>query len=343
MPSGKGRESDRDFASVPEGRSQRQFHTPPRDERPKVPLGFRRWGWETQDRWGKAYLVWRAIRVATTPVVVVIALLAGLLTAWSSWNAWREIESAVQWREDAYADLERVRAGYSEAFVEDVIGRPASSAPVGESGYTTHTFALRDHWVETTTDANGTVVVMSVTSCDPRFQPGLNIGGTIITLQDRPIADALRADPEARDPTDEFTSGSRRIEYWPGATGSSPSMYLEWSGLGVSTASGNRAWFVGVHPNLCLGAAAQALLPTRQYAGPPIRAPGSVLEFRSRVAANTYVETFGIDPNFDSITGSHNFGDPDSDCRTKCASYLVNAFQLPPGATTGTTEVHESH
>lgn len=146
------------------------------------------------------------------------------------------------------------------------------------------------------TDADGRVVLYSVTSCDADFRPTFDSGGpTPVQLQERPLSETPLiegVDPTEEDATeaiDESMRTQRRsLDYMPPSTGSTPEHYLEWTGPS-STATLGRSYFVGVNP-ACLSD------PVRtgthdHYSGALDEAPEGLVRVRERYAANTYAET----------------------------------------------------
>ncbi|WP_440901070.1 ETEC_3214 domain-containing protein [Actinosynnema sp.] len=247
----------------------------------------------------------------------------------------------VFWRKPAYERLGSIHAGYTQEYVKQVLGQPASVQPIRGTEFTESVFQGRDHWAKTISDADGRVALFSVTSCDEEFRPTFDIGNAVIQLQAGTIASAISPDPDARDPQSGFHSGIRTIDWRAGATGGSPEQYLEWSGPS-STASGLRAYFVGINTRMCADNIPREMLPSSEtYSADASQAPPRIARFRQAVSANSYAETIypilpALDPSFGMLDFAHPNA-PDCDASWSCASVLVTAFDLPPGATTGTT------
>lgn len=304
---------------------------------PQAPLPFWRWGWKSNSNVTRAYYVYR---IAIRPLLVVAALLAAWLVVK---DAVQQANGAVQWRDAEYRKLRSIHAGYELDFVQDVLGLPAQVNELGTTGLTERVFVRRDHFVQVVTSQAGRVLMYTVTSCDPDFQPTFDAEPhTEAQLQRQSLSDVPVLDPEIEreragygDGTHLFAENLRSLNYRTGVTGSTPENYWEWTGPS-SNMSQLRSYFVGVNP-LCLTDSQRASVPDRPYSGGVNGAPKEVLLFRDRVAANTYAETAPPLTPVISHLGrvllpSQGY---DSDCKkdeSDCQAVAVgpSGFELPP-------------
>lgn len=262
---------------------------------PQAPIPFWRWDWAAASAGTRAYY---AYRVALRPLLIVAALLAAWLAVV---DTVQQANSALQWRDAEYRKLRSIHAGYELAFVQAQLGVPAVVNEVGTSGFTERVFVRHDHFVQVVSDSAGRVVLYSVTSCDPSFQPTFDAEpATELQLQREPLSEVPVLDAEVAaeratlggDGTHLFADSLRRLQYQVGVTGSTPENYLEWTGPG-SHMTQLRSYFAGVNP-LCVGNSQRESLPEQSYTGLLADAPAKLRNFRETFAANTYAET--VDP-----------------------------------------------
>jgi hypothetical protein len=272
-----------------------------------------------------------------------IAILAALGVVWAFYSQVKEIRAelgSLNWREGAYSKLASVRAGYSEAHAESVFGVPAISQQLGESGYTSHVFALREHWVKTVVDPAGTILSYSVTACSEEFHPTFDIGEGTVTLQSRPISQAVAIE-------DPGEAAMIAPDAWFAAWNPTRSndSYLEYTQS--SGASGVRAYLLGTTSYLCTDNwSSDDLLTVPGYDGSVLDSPDEISRWRGHVSANTFGEIWGVDPLFDDATGMVDFSTPDGQphCSSRsaaCDAPAVQPYLLPAGVRAGTTRLFE--
>jgi hypothetical protein len=303
---------------------------------PSAPLPFWRWGWR-QASWTQRWYF--GYRVLLRPLLWLSALIGAVLVVV---DAYPRARDQVFWRDVDYAKLRSIHAGYDVAFVKDTLGTATQTQALGETGFTKRIYVLRDAYAQVVSDQADRVVLYSVSSCDPEFQPAFDTGGPEeVQLQTQRLADTPLVEASGS-VDDAMETGSRVLDYMPANTGSTPEHYLEWSGPS-STASGLRSYFVGVNP-LCVEEAVRTGSDNEYYRGPLDEAPPGLLGVRERYAANTFAETtYPLTPALDDL-GSLLLpprGAFDGDCTDQptlevaCASTTVGVFflELPPSLT----------
>jgi hypothetical protein len=198
-------------------------------------------------------------------------------------------EPGADWRQAQYRRLEGLKAGYTIAKFDEVLGTPVFSRPAGP-GLTENTFQGPEFWVQAISDAHGTVTIYAVTSCsrdfNPRFVIPLSGHQTAsVTLHRTVFAKVL---PEGR-------QGGVMADYQgPGATndvffydtwyGANPGFYKSFAwGINDACPGWNREGLALAH-----------LFPAyrlNHFHGYVLGGGPSVARFRVSVPVNTYAET----------------------------------------------------
>jgi hypothetical protein len=248
------------------------------------PMPFWTWDWRRASGPTRVYLVYRLI---VRPLLAIAAIVGATLVIV---DAYPRARDTLAWREAEYRKLNAIHAGYDADFVELLLGVPTQSQAIPGTEYRESIYVRREHFVQSVEDGSGRIVLMTVTSCSPKFQPYFTIfDGLDVRLQDRPLEDTI--DNAVGGP---LTAEERQLGYEPGGTGSSPTMFWESTGPS-STASRGRTWFFGVNP-LCISDAQRAQTPSERFFGGAADAPESAQAFRKRFAANTYGEVVDLLP-----------------------------------------------
>jgi hypothetical protein len=127
----------------------------------------------------------------------------------------RWAEPARDWRPAEYGQLEALRAGYTLAEFEHVLGTPLFSRPAAPA-LTENIFHGRDYWAQAITNRSATVVVYAVTSCSTNFTPTFHVpipsqdgkGTSSVTLNRTRFTEVLPAREEERVHADYNTGAS---------------------------------------------------------------------------------------------------------------------------------------
>jgi len=308
---------------------------------PEAPLPFWRWGWRSASVETRVFFCYRAV---VRPLLAVAAIVGAAIVVF---DAVGNLRHTVQWRNGEYARVTSIHAGYNFAFVESKLGFPTETRALGRTGFVERIFQRRDSFEQVVTDPTNRVVLYSVTSCSPQFQPTFEPGpGTEVRLQDHRLSDL----PTGSSKTVEafmFTDKEVTLGYTGGDTVSTPETFWEWTGP-ASNATDARSYFIGLNP-LCLSRdqeeEAFQSSPTVPdvFQGSPRKAPKLVTDVRNAFAANTYAET--VDP-LTPITAPLNQvvvakSIPDqlacsttgADPKGRCSTVTIGAFviDLPPG------------
>jgi hypothetical protein len=235
-------------------------------------------------------------RVFARPLLVCAAIVGAAIVIV---DAFPRVDRTFRWRETEYEKLSSIHAGYNVAFVEERLGVPAQTEILGRTAFVQRTFVRRDHFVHVVSDRSDRVVLFSVTSCDPGFQPEFEPFRDVnLRLQDK----ALMNEPVSKRQgmgTEIFRENNRILGYQVGVSVSTPEFYWEWTGPN-SNATGLRSFFVGVNP-LCLSPEQLHQVPAASYTGSPVDAPADVKGFRAKFAANMYAETVALTPVVDDL------------------------------------------
>lgn len=190
------------------------------------------------------------------------------------------------WREPAYRKLTSLHAGFSIRRFEQVLGTPVFERVKGK--FREQTFRGRDYWVQAVSNAQGSVFLYSVTSCDPEFRPTFKVTGLPrpVTLQKSTYSQAT-TDTQSLHNIDFFASGGPGgSRFFETVAATNPSNYKS-LGFGVSEAC--PGWF-----HEYLSPSFRALLPPirrASYLGPLKGAPAWVVTFRRQRRVNTYAES----------------------------------------------------
>jgi hypothetical protein len=203
-----------------------------------------------------------------------------------------------RWREREYAKLQGLHAGYSLRRFQAVLGTPVFSRK--RRGLREDSFRRRDHWIQAVSRRDGTVLLYSVTACDPEFRPAFDIAGTtthVVQADDtvvvRPRAKVLLGDSTPSQVLPPELERSVRANYsWSGATGNT-TLLDEWYGANP----GNYKSFAWGLTDGCPNGTreVQRVLERtafhKTYRGRAVRGGPSVTRFRRGATVNTYAET----------------------------------------------------
>ncbi len=114
--------------------------------------------------------------VRRAPLVVILLLAAllasSLFTLGDALNrALAFWDDTVQWREREYNKLGELQAGISLTKVSETLGEPTFVRLSEDGTLQESSFQGRDYWVQTISSELGTVLSLTVTSCDLAFRP----------------------------------------------------------------------------------------------------------------------------------------------------------------------------
>lgn len=261
---------------------------------PDSPRPFWTWNWKEARPYERTYFVYRLV---VRPLLAVAAVIGAVLVVV---DAYPRAMNTLLWRNYEYSLLTQIHAGYDIAHVRDLLGVPTQVSSLNPTDYKELIYVRRDHFVQIVSDTSDRVILYSVTSCDPAFQPSFQIGGAdlVANLQSRPLAETP-ARTGGGDDRWLFSEESRELGYQRGETGSTPQMYWESTGRS-STASNRRVWFVGVNP-LCVSDEQYDDLAAVSYFGDAPSAPQEAQVFRRRFTANTYAEVVDLTPAINGL------------------------------------------
>ena len=114
----------------------------------------------------------------TKVLLAISALLsAGVVVAGAAIYVVDRYRDRYQWRDAEYAKLRSLHAGYTLERFEAVLGTPVFSRTHSRSKLREDSFRRRHYWVQAVSQEDGTVLLYSVTACDPAFQPDFDISG----------------------------------------------------------------------------------------------------------------------------------------------------------------------
>ncbi|MET4144016.1 ETEC_3214 domain-containing protein [Arthrobacter sp. UYCo732] len=202
-----------------------------------------------------------------------IIALAGLGAAVVAIYAWFPAARDALWPElREYKTLDTLYAGASVTFFDSALGSPDIVRAVeGEAGTTERLYIKENYIVQTLATPEGETQLFSVLSCSQDFKPKL---GGRITLQDKPLAEQL-------------TTGQQPRElYYLMPAHVLNAVYFELT-VEAGVPSRNRGSGYGVN-----SACAKDLPGQESYVGPASNATQAIKDFRTRVPANFYVETY---------------------------------------------------
>jgi hypothetical protein len=253
----------------------------------------------------------RAILIAPVPLWVLVAVVvaAAAITLAVGYVAWGDRETVIaappasddatttppadeasdpvidpepeDWRDAEYRKIGQLRAGLSLAWFEHLLGPPMFVTPSQDRMFTQYLYRGRDHWVQAIADNDGSVRLMTITSCDEQFRPTFagelgsipNMGG-IILHQTR--FDEVPASPptRVRYATSIATANSYYFdEYYLG----NPGNY--------------KTYFVGITDACPWLAPARTEIPLFERGVEYAADDPDVIAFRAEAIANTYGET----------------------------------------------------
>ena len=119
----------------------------------------------TLRRGSKALLYVAAL---VTAVVVIAEAGLGLHDRWNQ---------HFDWRDDEYARLTSLAAGFSRTVFETKLGPAVFDRRSKDGSLREQTFRGRGYWVQAVSNRSRTVVLYAVTACDPDFQPEFSLPG----------------------------------------------------------------------------------------------------------------------------------------------------------------------
>jgi hypothetical protein len=227
------------------------------------------------------------------------------------------------WRHGEYEKLQRLRAGFTLSRFESELGTPTFARPGRRRGRRERpprpssgtgvtdvlresVFQGRDYWVQAVSNAHGSVLMWSVTSCDEEFRPRFEFptlaGSAELTLGESKL-DAVYPGGEGRDV---------RAHYLQGATGTA--LYYEQTYSGNPGNYQSFAWGWGdgcgdAHVAELYDRVGYPELERGRYDGSVADVNRSVVRFRSHAAVNSYAETAPGVP-FHALTPTFEIGAP---------------------------------
>lgn len=274
------------------------------------------WPWRTWTRWQRSAVIGQVATkgvVGIASVVSAVILLLGLGP---------QAYDSIFWRKVEYDRLSSFHAGFNISVLYQSLGQPSIVTAVPKTSYTEAIFMRRQHLVMVISDKPGNVVLYSVTSCDPSFQPTFKTeASTAIRLLAYPLASV---EVEAEDP--ELASkqnGQRQLSYGPPSTASSPDLLTEQDPDGMSNARRGRGYFVGIN-GLCADTSG---LGADAFKGDLDKAPAQLQNGRNHIAANFFAETYGI---YGTVSDFGAFTIATTSANPECTIYPTPlGFDLP--------------
>lgn len=188
------------------------------------------------------------------------------------------------WRDDEYARLTSLAAGFSRALFEEKLGPPVFDRTSSDGRLREQAFRGRGYWVQAVSDRSGTVVLYAVTACDPDFRPKFSLPGGGSPVELRLNATTFEG-VSTGGAADYFIGGATantRFHEYAGA--GNPSFY-QTAIWGINDAC--PSWLERLQPLQRDGHYPPAL----SYKGPTSRPTTWLLGFRRRAIINTYAET----------------------------------------------------
>jgi hypothetical protein len=126
------------------------------------------------------------------------------------------------WRNDEYAKLQSLKAGFALPYFENALGPPVFSRPAPSGGYKESTFRGHDYWVQALS-GRGVVDVYAVTSCDESFRPTFDIPNTQMRIE---LRRSSLSDIAHEASVEYFMSGTTGYDYfYESLPGSNPTYY----------------------------------------------------------------------------------------------------------------------
>lgn len=235
-------------------------------------------------------------------MAVATALLSALVLFGSAGvSTWDWIRETLDWRDQAYNQLASLHAGYTRAKFQSELGEPVFDRMAENGRFREQTFRRREHWVQTVSGRDGSVVLYAVTACGPKFRPTFDIpggprGSRTVTLN---VSRFSEVSNEGHTHLNYFGSGatanSRFHDVAPGINSSN----YKWFVWGINDVCPD--WFETVYPRVNEAADIPSIL---DYAGLLADAPAWARRIRRNVRVNTYAETA---PHVDVATVLHAF------------------------------------
>jgi hypothetical protein len=144
-------------------------------------------------------------------------LSAVLVVAGAAIYVGRWYDAHYRWREREYAKLRSLHAGYTFGRFKAELGAPVFSRRNARFHLREDTFRGHGYWVQTVTQADGTVLSYAVTSCDPDFRPKFVITGSGPSSRE-PDANVVLNDSTFRGVLGRQLDPEVRAHYFLGAT-----------------------------------------------------------------------------------------------------------------------------
>jgi len=227
------------------------------------------------------------------------------------------------WRHGEYERLQRLRAGFTLSRFECELGSPTFARARRRSAGNARqerrlqgagvsqvlresVFQGRHYWVQAVSNADGSVLMWSVTSCDEKFRPTFEfttLGGSAeMTLQESKLS-AVYPREEGRDVRAHYLQGATGTAlYYEQTYSANPGNYQSFAwgwGDGCGDAEVAELYDRVGYPKLELG----------RYGGSVAHVNRSTARFRERAAVNSYAETApGV--AFDDLTSTFEIGAP---------------------------------
>ncbi len=185
---------------------------------------------ERFDGWSRRSLIFVAVSASAVFISSIVVIVGGIK------DVVRWAEPARDWRPAEYGQLEALRAGYTLAEFEHVLGTPLFSRPAAPA-LTENIFHGRDYWAQAITNRSATVVVYAVTSCSTNFTPTFHVpipsqdgkGTSSVTLNRTRFTEVLPAREEERVHADYNTGASADQWYLDKYYGANPGFYKSYA------------------------------------------------------------------------------------------------------------------
>ena len=240
------------------------------------------WPWHEWSRWQRASVISqigiRAV-VGAASIISALVLIVGLGPQAYNWLYWRNVE---------YGRLQNLHAGFGIDRIRQELGQPSIVKSIRGTKFIESIFLRDEHIVMTVHDDTGSVVIYSVLSCSPEFQPTFSTEAeTDVQLQARRLTE-VESKVDSSDP--EPDNDARFVTFSPHLTASSPGILVEAAPQNMANSMRERGFFVGANSacaDLTEGGA-------DNFAGEVAEAPDQIKILRTTIAANFYAEVYGV-------------------------------------------------
>lgn len=208
------------------------------------------------------------------------------------------VRTTRDWRDQEYNKLTSLHAGYTRKKFESVLGEPVFDRRSKDGRFREQSFKRREHWVQTVSDRDGSVVLYSVTACGADFRPTFRVAVGLhkedpdrsVELNATEYASVLG--PGRISELDYYTGNTANSRFYEIMAGGNPDNY--------------KTYVWGLN-DVCPGFYLETLqavykrsrVPRDQvaiYRGRVDRAPAWAKRLRQEFAVNTYAE---VAPTFD--------------------------------------------